>query len=137
MEIKKRASAGLLLVALAATLFASGMIKRPSTRADHNSATAVHTGLTSAMVKPSAGGDEHACCHAKVAQDPGQPGQEQEGNPGHKRPEQSCSYKPEKKQVGCHCQVDCNPDGTEKEEAHCKSYCYKDMCTCPRRPCAE
>lgn len=78
----------------------------------------------------------HVCCHLAAAQDPGQePGQE-EGNPSHIRPEKSCSHKPAKEQVDCHCKNDCNKDGTAKEDKRCRSFCYQDMCTCPRKPCA-
>jgi len=75
----------------------------------------------------------HACCHV-AAQDPGQ--DEEEGNPSHIRPEQSCSHKPTKEQVDCHCKNDCNQDGTQREDRRCRSFCYKDLCTCPRKPCA-
>jgi hypothetical protein len=140
MKVRKRTSAGLLLMALAATFFASAMMKRPSLGGEHTPMIAVNRIAPSAMVKRSGGGEEHTCHQAWEAQDPGQkpgqPGQEEEGNPSHKRPEHSCSHKPGKQQVGCHCQVDCNSDGTEKEDTRCRSYCYKDMCTCPRRPCA-
>jgi hypothetical protein len=112
MILNKRMSKGLLLAAFIAALIASAAVKRP-------------------FIEESPAG-----CHGAAAQDPGQePGQE-EGNPSHKRPEQSCSHKPTKKQVNCHCKADCSPDGTEKEDRRCRSFCHKDMCTCPRKPCA-
>jgi hypothetical protein len=91
--------------------------------------------LAGEMVKRSGDGDSHASCHTVAAQESGQDPGEEEGNPGHKRPERSCSHKPNNQQVRCHCQVDCNPDGTQREDYRCRSYCYKHMCTCPRKPC--
>ena len=89
---------------------------------------------------------DHACCHAKIhataaaaslipiaAQDPGQDGEE--GNPSHTRPKQACNHKPGGNQVQCHCVTDCGGDGSPREDRRCKSYCFKDMCSCPRRPC--
>jgi hypothetical protein len=111
MILNKRTNAGLLLAALITLLIGNAWVKRPVTT------------------------ESHSGCHLAVAQDPGQePGQE-EGNPGHKRPEQSCSHKPTKQQVNCHCKTDCNPDGTQKEDSRCRSFCHKDMCKCPRKPC--
>jgi hypothetical protein len=92
--------------------------------------------LVSAMVKQPSAGDSHMSCHTVVAQEPGQEQGEEEGNPGHKRPERSCSHKPTTQQVRCHCQTDCKSDGTQREDYRCRSYCYKDMCTCPRKNCA-
>jgi len=92
--------------------------------------------LTGAMVKRPTARDSHKSCHMKTSQESGQDPGEEEGNPGHKRPEHSCSHKPTKDQVGCHCQTDCKADGTVREDSRCRSYCYKDMCTCPRKACA-
>jgi hypothetical protein len=75
--------------------------------------------------------EDHACCHVS-AQDPGQ---DEEGNPGHMRPQHKCNHKPAGNQVSCHCQTDCNKDGSQREDTRCRSYCYKEMCSCPRRPC--
>jgi hypothetical protein len=112
MTLNKRTNTGLLLAALITALIGGGVVKRPVTT------------------------ESHINCQVAVAQDPGQePGQE-EGNPGHRRPEQNCSHKPTKKQVNCHCKTDCNPDGTQQEDTRCRSYCHKDMCSCPRTPCA-
>jgi hypothetical protein len=137
MRGKKRASAGFLLLALAATFFAHATVQQPDVKGGH--ASIQETNAATTVVKLSTGKDDQPDCHMGVAQDPGQnpgqPGQEEEGNPSHKRPEHSCSHKPDKQQVRCHCQTDCNPDGTQKEDKRCRSYCYKDKCTCPRRPC--
>ncbi len=111
MILNKRTNAGLLLAALITMLIGNALVKRPVTT------------------------ESHSGCHLAVAQDPGQePGQE-EGNPGHKRPEKSCSHKPNKEQVNCHCKTDCNQDGTQREDYRCRSFCHKDMCKCPRKPC--
>jgi hypothetical protein len=107
---KRSISDGLLFAVLIAALIASAAVKRPS------------------MVE-----SESSCHSAK--QDPGQDPSEEEGNPTHKRPERSCSHTPTQQQVDCHCKVDCNPDGTQKEDKRCRSYCYKDKCSCPRKPC--
>jgi hypothetical protein len=88
--------------------------------------------------------DANSCCHAPTqaahntlvtathAQDPGQ---EEEGNPSHTRPKRSCNHKPAANQVQCHCVTDCGGNGTPREDRRCKSFCYKDMCSCPRKPC--
>lgn|GEM_PF-2791892 len=97
---------------------------------------------------PLAAGAEHSCCHAKLeaaanpqanilsvatkAQDSGQ----EEGNPSHTRPKYSCNHQPSGNQVQCHCVTDCGGDGSPREDRRCKSFCYKDMCLCPRKPCA-
>jgi hypothetical protein len=111
MISKKRTKALLLLTALIIALIGAALMKRPVTT------------------------ESHIGCHLALAQEPGhEPGQE-EGNPGHKRPEQSCSHKPNKEQVNCHCRTDCNPDGTQREDYRCRSFCHKDMCKCPRKHC--
>lgn len=112
MIFNKRTSIFLVLAMLIGILLASAMVMRPTT------------------------GDGHMSCHTRASQESGQDPGEEEGNPGHKRPEHSCSHKPTGKQVSCHCQTDCKPDGTQREDSRCRSYCYKDMCTCPRKPCA-
>jgi hypothetical protein len=94
---------------------------------------------------------DHSCCHAKkhnqaalagarnnlllVSAQAQDRGQDEEGNPSHTRPEQACNHKPVGGQVQCHCVTDCNGDGSPREDRRCKSFCYKDMCSCPRRPC--
>ena len=110
MILNRRISDGLLLAVLIASLIASAAVKRPSI------------------------GESETSCHSAI-QDPGQDPGEEEGNPTHKRPERSCSHNPTKEQVDCHCKTDCNPDGTQKEDKRCRSYCHKDKCTCPRKPC--
>ena len=98
--------------------------------------------------KPAASSEaDHACCHAPANSSavsaaattmskPGQdPGQEEEGNPSHTRPKQACNHKPAANQVQCHCATDCKGNGTPSEDRRCKSFCYKDMCSCPRQPC--
>lgn len=112
MELNKRLIDGLLLFAIIVALFAGTWVKR-----------------SSVIGKPS------GCHMAAAAQDPGQDPGEEEGNPTHKRPERNCSHTPSSQQVDCHCKVDCNPDGTQKEDRRCRSYCYKDKCSCPRKPC--
>jgi hypothetical protein len=64
-------------------------------------------------------------CHAVSAQ-------EEEGNPGHKEPTQSCAHRPKPGQVGCKCMKHCDPEGRD-EDRRCKSFCFPKWCTCP--PC--
>jgi hypothetical protein len=111
MILNERISKGLLLAVIIGALIASVAVKRPSM------------------------GESETGCHFATAQDPGQGPGEEEGNPSHRRPERSCSHNPTKQQVACHCKTDCNPDGTQKEDKRCRSYCHKDKCTCPRKPC--
>jgi hypothetical protein len=113
MILSKRLSDGILLAAIIAALIASADVKRS------------HTGESSGR----------AGCHLATAQNPGQDPGEEEGNPTHRRPERSCSHNPTKQQVNCHCKTDCNQDGTQREDKRCRSYCHKDKCTCPRKPC--
>ena len=130
MIVKTRKSAGLLLGGLMVAFLLMAIVKQPAARPD--SGAAGHTTRSTGIV-----GNEHTNCHVKAVQKSGQDPGEEEGNPTHKSPEHSCSHKPTDKQVRCHCHVECNPnDGTEREDTRCRSYCYKDMCTCPRKPCA-
>jgi len=90
---------------------------------------------------------EHACClketaaasvttaAASLSKQGQNPGQEEEGNPTHTRPKQSCNHNPTAKQVQCHCATDCKGNGSPSEDRRCKSFCFKDMCSCPRPPC--
>src|SRR5262245_42911245 len=110
MILSRRISDGILLAAIIAALIASAAVKRPSISESETS------------------------CHS-AKPDPWQDPGEEEGNPTHKRPERSCSHNPTQQQVDCHCKTDCNPDGTQKEDKRCRSYCYKDKCSCPRKPC--
>jgi hypothetical protein len=104
--------------------------------------------VTPEVVKPEA---VESCCHAtaqpaelahltlsplhtKERQDPGRE-QEEEGNPSHTRPKHACNHKPAANQVQCHCATDCRGNGTPSEDRRCKSFCFKDMCSCPRQPC--
>lgn len=93
--------------------------------------------------------EKKSCCHAKkhagipiitYAQEP-----EEEGNPGHVKPTQSCSGNPKSGQVGCKCfkHKKCEMDEDEEgkpyvrvvESKTCKSYCFKDFCLCADPPC--
>ena len=66
MKLIKSASAGLVLLTLAATFFASTMMKRPSMGGDHIN-KAMNSSPAPAVAKKTAGEDGHACCHAKAA----------------------------------------------------------------------
>ncbi|MBO0722966.1 MAG: hypothetical protein J2P41_19225 [Blastocatellia bacterium] len=114
MRLNERAGNGILLTAIiAAALIASVAVKR---------------GIS---MNESSG----SSCHFMAAQDAGQDPGEEEGNPTHRRPEKNCNNNPTKQEVDCHCKTDCNPDGSPKEDRRCKSYCHKDKCSCPRKPC--
>jgi hypothetical protein len=81
--------------------------------------------VASLFLAMSAGGE---CCHVS-AQDDGQ------GNPGHVEPTQQCAHKPTGKQVGCKCARACSETGGEVEDVKCKSFCFRNWCTCPSKPC--